>query len=97
MNLSKENSRRRWRELRDAVNDWDPIGLIELGAPKDEYECLVGHLIRMLENENSPTEIGNYLKQHIPDHFGVSLPEGIHGFTEGIFKWFQIDLKKTTE
>lgn len=96
MKLSKENSRRRWRELRDAVNDWDPIGLIELGAPKDEYECLVGPLMRMLENENSPTEIGNYLKQHIPDHFGVSLPEGIQGFTEEIFKWFQTNWKKTT-
>jgi hypothetical protein len=96
MKLSKENSRRRWRELRDAVNDWDPIGLIELGAPKDEYECLVGPLMQMLENEKAPTEIGNYLKQYIPNHFGASLPEGIQGFTEEIFKWFQTNWKKTT-
>ena len=90
MKLSKETSRRRWREFRDAVNDWDPIGLIELGAPKDEYECLVGPLMRMLENENSRTEIGSYLKQHIPDHFGVSLPEGRQGFAEVIYKCFKL-------
>ncbi len=48
MRLSKEHSRKRWRELRDAVNEWDPVGLIELGAPVDEYECLVGPLMRML-------------------------------------------------
>ena len=43
MELSKETSRRRWREFRDAVNDWDPIGLIELGAPKDEFNVTHNH------------------------------------------------------
>ena|ERR1700690_1624916 len=89
MKLSKELSRRRWRELRNAVNAWDPVGLIGLGAPADEYECLVDPLMRMLENGSRPDEIVSYLDQHIPDHFGVSIPVGAQEFTNGIVNWFE--------
>ena len=96
MRVSKEDSRRRWRELRGAVNDWDPIGLIELGSPEDEYECLVGPLMRMLEKDSCPEEIASYLTKHIPDHFGVSPPDGAQEFAEGIVNWFLAHWKNTT-
>jgi hypothetical protein len=66
------------------------------GAPEDEYECLVGPLMRMLENDISPVEIASYLSRHIPDHFGVSPPEGAQDFAEVISKWFLTHWKNTT-
>ena len=36
--------KRRFAELRDLVNEWDPIGLIDTGASREEYDCLVGPL-----------------------------------------------------
>lgn len=96
MRLSKDQSRKRWRELRDAVNDWDPVGLIEIGAPEDEYECLVGPLMRMLEAGCSREEIADYLNQHVPDHFGASKIEGAERFAEGKVSWFSESWQGTT-
>jgi hypothetical protein len=96
MRLSKEHSRKRWNGLRDAVNEWDSVGLIELGAPVDEYECLVGPLMRMLEKNICPEEIAGYLTQHVPDHFGVSPPDGAQEFSEEIVNWFLTQWKNTT-
>ena len=95
MRLSKEDSRKRWRELRNAVNAWDPEGLIGIGAPEDEYECLVGPLMRMLEKGSDPEEIANYLNQHLPDHFGGSKPKESQRFAKGIVEWFSAHWKGT--
>ncbi len=48
--ITKEQSRARWRELRDLVNDWDPVDLISVGAAEDEYECVVGYQQQLCEN-----------------------------------------------
>jgi hypothetical protein len=96
MRISKEDSRRRWRELRDAVNNWDPVGLIASGAPVDEYECLVGPLMRMLEAGSGSEQIASYLNQDVPNHFGVSKPKGAQDFSNQIVGWFSIRWKDTT-
>jgi hypothetical protein len=49
MRLTKEHSRERWNELRDLVIAWKPNGLIAIGSPRDEYDCLLGPLMRDLE------------------------------------------------
>lgn len=69
--LSKQESRMRWRELRQLVNQWDPIGLISMGAPEDEYECVVGPVLRMLESSESPGAISSYLEAEFAEHFGM--------------------------
>ena len=72
MRLSKEQSRTRWRELRELVNEWDPIGLISMGCPEDEYECLLDLLMRQLEASHKPKLIAQDLFTHISNHFGLS-------------------------
>ncbi len=96
MRLSKEESRKRWRELRDTVNEWDPIGLIAMGAPQDEYECMVGPLMRMLEAGSGPEEIADYLNRHVPEHFGVSRTMGVEDFAQEIIRWFGTEWKDST-
>lgn len=73
--LSKKDSRARWRELRDLINAWDPIGLIEVGCPPDEYECVVGPIMRILEQGAPTVHITEYVLKEFPDHFGVPVPE----------------------
>lgn len=73
--LSKAASRTRWRELRDLTNEWDPIGLIRLGAPQDEYECVLGALIRLLERQATVQEVTGYLVKEFADHFGSPIEE----------------------
>jgi hypothetical protein len=73
--LSKKDSRARWRELRDLVNAWDPIGLIELGSPPDEYDCVVESIMRLLEEGASTAQITEYVLKELPDHFGSPVLE----------------------
>jgi hypothetical protein len=72
---NKAESRLRWSELRDLVNAHDPIGLIATGAPKDEYECIVGPLMRLLEHSAPAHEIGSFLETEFRTHFGSPISE----------------------
>jgi hypothetical protein len=93
MTLSKEQSRLRWRELRDLWNEWDPIGvLLSNGGPADEYDSYLGPSLRLLEQGASSGEIERYLEEVIGNHMGL----GQHGinyvrstaFATKLSSWF---------
>jgi hypothetical protein len=53
-----------------------PSRLIELGAPLDEYDCLLGPLMRHLEQGAPEAVISSYLEHEFSEHFGMgALPE----------------------
>ena len=95
MRLEKQELRTRWRELRSLVNDWDPIGLISAGAPPDEYECVVGPLLRMLEESAPQKEIASYLSNEFADHFGVPVAD-TQEFAIRATQWYQRSWPGTT-
>ena len=73
MALSKEQSRRRWSELRGLVCEWDPFGVMgDPTWPRDEYDCMLGPLLRLLESGASESDIDCYLRTEITEHFGLS-------------------------
>lgn len=90
--LRKEESRRRWRELREIINRWDPIGVFKMDSarPKDESECVAGPVMRMLEAGRSVDEITQYLEEEVREHVGLESVHGAaaHCATEAI-KWFR--------
>ena len=71
MRLTKEQSRKRWNELRDLAFRWDPIGFAK-SLPRDEYDCVLGPLLSMLESGATVEEIDAYLKRELSEHFGLS-------------------------
>ena len=79
--LSKEQSRTRSAELQKLLCEWDPIGVTNSPDwPRDEYDCMAGPILRLLENGASSFEIAAYLRHEITEHFG---------FPQGPFKyWF---------
>jgi hypothetical protein len=87
MHLSAADLKRRFAELRDLVTEWDPLGLIEAGAPFDEYDCVVGPLLRRLEAGASVTSLAGYLDKEIRDHFGTPA-EGIEAFAIRATQWY---------
>ena len=60
------------RGLWDLIDQWDPVGLLKRGAPKDEYECMVGPVLSHLERGTSADQLAAWLHSYIADHFGVS-------------------------
>jgi hypothetical protein len=71
MGLTKEQSRKRWEELRDLLVAWDPLNLSKIGAPRDEYDCLLGPLMRHLEQGSTDNVVSSFLAHEFTDHFGV--------------------------
>jgi len=71
--LSKRESRQRFSQLNALMCEWDPIGVMDdRNWPRDEYECLVGPVLTMLQSGASQTEIASYLQAEIVEHFGLS-------------------------
>jgi hypothetical protein len=73
--LSKEESRQRFRELRDLWNEYDPIGCMTVNGPFDEYEEYVGSTMRLLERGASEVEIAAYIKGEVTGHMGMTWSE----------------------
>ena len=56
--LEKEESRSRWRQLRDLWNEFDPIGVYidDTSFDLDEYSNYCGPCMRLLEQDASREE-----------------------------------------
>jgi hypothetical protein len=66
--LSKVQSRARWSELRALLCEWDPIGVMsEPEWPRDEYDCMVAPIMRLLEVGASEENIAGYLRTEITE------------------------------
>ena len=74
-------------EVRARIWTWDPIGLAEMGAPEDEYDCLVGPVTGALREHLSADVMADRLRLHVIDHFAVE-PSGTEAFSDGIVAWY---------
>ena len=94
----QEQSRRRWKELRDLAFRRDPIGL-GASLPSDEYDCVLGPLLTMLESSASVEEIDAYLKRELTEHFGLSptRSRGPEHLAIEAKEWFERDWKDPHE
>lgn len=90
MRLDKSESRRRWKELRSIVNACDPVGLIACGCPEDEYDCVLGSILRRLEGCESPETISAHLITEFKAHFGTSVSqEAIRRLANEASTWYR--------
>jgi hypothetical protein len=73
MRLTKDQSRRRWAQIRDLWNDWDPIGVTALSDwPRDEYDAYLGPSLRLLESGASLQALRDYLADVELNRMGLS-------------------------
>ncbi|MFH8573928.1 hypothetical protein [Streptomyces sp. NPDC017993] len=56
-------------DLRHLLNEWDPIGVAE--DVQDEYDCMLAPLLQRLRSGANQTEIGEFLRHELQDHFGL--------------------------
>ncbi|WP_149180432.1 hypothetical protein [Streptomyces sp. TRM49041] len=57
------------KDLRHLLNEWDPIGVADL--MQDEYDCMLAPLLGRLRGSAGQTEIGEFLRHELGDHFGL--------------------------
>jgi len=89
--LDKKESRKRYRELRDLWNEFDPIGVFDGSDewPLDEYEDYCGPSLRLLEQNATPSELEVYVHSTF-NYMGIEdNDKEIQGFVRKIQTWFQ--------
>jgi hypothetical protein len=86
--LTKAQSRDRWRQLRNLACEWDPIGVIPAGAPRDEYDCLLAPILRLLETRASEKEISQFLAHEMENHFGLESVSDTKEFAKKAKAWY---------
>lgn len=77
-------------ELRELWCQWDPIGVMPLGWPKDEYDDYLGATLALLEEGASLERIENYLANVAFQTMGLSsVSVAPKEFALKLGKWFQ--------
>jgi len=78
--------------LRLLLNEWDFIGVRDLSAHDDEYDCLVGPLMARLMAGANADEVAAFLGDDIEGHFGLRPTDiDIAGFAARAVAWWRGD------
>lgn len=67
----KQKFKKDFDTIQSFVNDFDPCGLINSGAPIDEYDCLTTQLLSAVYSGKTITEIKDLILHEIEHHFGT--------------------------
>src|SRR5689334_16610819 len=79
--LSKYSARSVKREISRVLWDvWDPIGVKQLGGPRDEYEDYVNDVYELLASGASDEAIARHLHHIVTDTMGMDSAEVRHMF-----------------
>ncbi|WP_344321213.1 hypothetical protein [Streptomyces macrosporus] len=75
-------------DLRHLLNEWDPIGVAD--AVQDEYDCMLAPLLQRLHAGADQTEIGEFLRHELEDHFGLDpLGPGPEALAARVIAWWR--------
>ncbi|WP_220036923.1 hypothetical protein [Paenibacillus sambharensis] len=55
------------------INDWDPIGLLDSGAPIDEYDLEIEEILLNMNTGTDDIELANIIYKSFKDKMGLSL------------------------
>ena len=83
-----------WKEIDEIFwKVWDPIGIKDAGAARDEYYGYIGGAFRLLENGATEEQIAGYLHQVETERMGLT--GDIDHCKEVARQLLQINLKNT--
>lgn len=67
----KANYKRDFKIITKLLNEFDPCGLIDGGAPDDEYDCLTGQILSLVYKKTDFLEIKKKIIHEIEHNFGL--------------------------
>jgi len=81
-----------WEELRQLINEWDPIGVYDRATdfPPDEYGCLYAPLMGLLVEGADIASVADFLERELSGHFGLDpRPSRPEEFAARLVEWFR--------
>ncbi len=90
-----EWARRAQRELRELLNQWDPIEVFDPAdqdsdvGPVDEYDCLCDPLISRLLRGDGRAAVAEFLRHELTNHYGLELWLVTTNLISRIFDWWE--------
>ena len=86
MALGKRQGKTKFLTLREAVShvlrETDPIGLIDCGAPPDEYDPEVGTILPRLRGATSASDVHRIVHEEFVRWFGVETAGGPEAYEQ---------------
>lgn len=85
-------ARKAQRELRDLLNQWDPIGVAgdaDGGSIANEYDCLRDSLISRLLSGADRGTIVEFLREELTDHFGMAPSLVTDELVDRVMAWWE--------
>jgi hypothetical protein len=91
--VQRKTTRGQRDELLTLLNGWDPAGLLQAGAPRDEYDCVVDQLLSELARGAGRDEVTQFLEREIGAHFGVE-PKDAQQFATKAVTWYELSARE---
>lgn len=83
----------RFLKLRTIINQHDPIGLLDIGAPEDEYESEVKTILVQLDYDMTEQQVHNLIYQEFLRWFGdestAGPKEAYKDLATDIYNWMK--------
>lgn len=83
----RQEAARIFEHVRHRILDWDLLGVADFGAPRDEYECLVGIVAGQMRRGASTDAIANRLVQELKEHFGIDATGQERSVADDLIAW----------
>jgi hypothetical protein len=59
-------------QLRTRLLAWDPIGVADAPEAQDEYDCIIGPLLRKLHDGERVADLAGWISEEQRSHFGMT-------------------------
>ncbi len=65
-----------FKNVQEIINNNDPVGLVDGGAPDDEYDNQVGQIVEALRTESDRVSLANKIESIFKSSFGEDCLSG---------------------
>lgn len=87
--VSERDGKEQMREVRALLMKWDAIGVADAPEAADEYDCMIGPLVRHLRDGADAALLRDWIARERVDHFGLSVDMGAdRALADALLRWW---------
>lgn len=85
----KRDGKQQMSEVRSLLMEWDLLGVADVPWCADEYDCMIGPLLRHLHDGGDAATLHDWITREVVDHFGLTPNAGANKeLAETLVSWW---------